>query len=99
MSDFDPDMPKASRPPRTATVMVFLAAGAVILSYLGVYALTNALVTAEVIAPWRPGADPRPRWMLQTFGAVFCGLALVGFLMRWWSNRQLRAIDASADAE
>jgi len=84
---------------RTSTVLVFLAAFAVMASWLGVYAVTNALVSADLMSGWAHEADPRPRWMLNTFLIVFGACAALATAFRFLSNRQLRRIDAMADAE
>ena len=54
--------------PRTLTVVGMLIAAALIASYLWAYALTNALVAADVISNWPPGSDPRP--MRMCFGFI-----------------------------
>ena len=50
--------PVSESPPRTTTVVCMLVAAALILSYLWAYAVTNALIAAEVISRWPPGSDP-----------------------------------------
>ena len=85
--------------PRTSTVLVFLAAFAVIISWLIVYAVTNALVAADLLSPFPVDADPRRRWMINSFLGFFCLFSVVGTLFRWVSNRQLRRIDAMMDGE
>lgn len=97
-SSLDREHPQR-KPPRTATVLVFLAAAAVIFSYIGVYAVPNALVAADVMSAYPAGADPRPGLMLKVFGAAFAVFAAVGMLFRYFSNRQLKALDAMADAD
>ena len=84
---------------RTSTTLVFLASFAVIASYLGCYAVTNALVTAGLLSPFSGGDDPRPRWMINSFLALFGGFGVLAVLFRWMSNRQLRRIDDMANAE
>ncbi len=85
--------------PRTTTVLVFLAAFAVMASWLAVYALTNALISANIMSPWPDGIDPRPRWMLNAFGGFFGAFAMIALVFRWTSRRQLRRIDDMANAE
>ena len=97
--NIDLDRPTPDPRPKTATVLVFLAAGAMILSYTAVYACTNALVSADILPAWQPGSDPRPMWLAKLFGVVFTVFSTGGLLFRWTSNRQLRAIDALADGE
>ena len=82
--------------PRTITVLAMLVAAAAGFSYLGAYAVANALRAAEVIT-WPADADPRPRWMIVGFTSLlglFIGLSLI---FRRMSKRQLRSIDALAD--
>jgi hypothetical protein len=86
------------RTSRTSTTLVFLASFAIIASYLGCYAVTNALVTAGLISPFT-GEDPRPRWMLNSFLGIFGGFGVLAVLFRWMSNRQLRRIDDMANAD
>ena len=48
------ELPAAPRP-RTTSVLALLAAAALIFSYLLSYALTNALVAANLMQRWTPG--------------------------------------------
>ncbi len=89
----------SQRVPRTTTVLVFLAASAMIAAWLAVYALTNALIAVDLLAEFPREADPRPAWMLRAFLGIFCVFGIVGGLFRWLSNRQLRRIDAISEAE
>ena len=84
---------------RTTTALVFLAAFAMILSWLAVYAVPNALVAADLMRPWSQGNDPRPIWLLNTFVGLFVTFGGLGLLFTWASHRQLKRIDAMADAE
>jgi|DewCreStandDraft_4_1066084.scaffolds.fasta_scaffold51604_2 hypothetical protein len=88
-----------STAPRTATVLVFLAAFAIMVSWLGTYAAPNALASAGLITDFSREADPRPAWMLRTFIGVFGVFGTIALLFRVASHRQLRRIDAMADAE
>lgn len=97
LRSFDNEIPHPA--PRTTTVLVFLAAFAIMTSWLCVYAATNALVSANIMSAWPPEADPRPRWMINAFGGFFGAYAVIGLLFRWISSRQLRNIDSMADAE
>lgn len=98
MMELDQDS-ASQRAPRTATVLVFLAAFAVIVSYLGVYAVSNALISADLISAWPHEADPRPGWMLRTFLGLFGTFGTVGMMFKLVSYRQLKRIDAMADVE
>lgn len=84
---------------RTMTVLLSVAAFALITSYLAVYAASNALIAADVIRAWPTDADPRPTWFLNGFLGLFALFALTGAMFRWVSNRHLRRIDAAAEAE
>ena len=94
----DEDKP-GMKPPRTMTVMVFLAAFAVVMSWISCYAVPNALIAADVLKPFGHEADPRPRWMVTAFVIIFAASGLIGMLLGWMSRRQLRKIDSTADAE
>lgn len=93
-TEIEPVVPER---PRTINVLILLAVAALVFSYLGAYAVTNALVGAKIIPLWPANDDPRPRWML--FGFVgfmvfFGGSALV---LRFISSRHLKSLDALAD--
>lgn len=87
------------RGPRSGTVLVFLAAAAIIFSYIGCYAVTNALVAANMMGEFSPGSDPRPRWMITTFGVLFGVFIVFAGLFRLTNARQMRRIDSIANAE
>ena len=83
--------------PRTVTVLLLLVVAALTLSYLASYAVSDALVNANVLAAWSPGADPRPTWMLKSFLGLCGAFAVIGTLARTASHRQLRRLDALAE--
>jgi hypothetical protein len=56
--------------------------------------MADALVNAEIVPRWPPGADPRPKWMVSGFFLLMFAFMGVAALFRWLSCRQLRAIDA-----
>ena len=89
----------APKPPKLATVLIFVAAFAIIVSWIGVYAVTNALISADALAPFPQGHDPRPKWMLQSFGAFFATFSVIAVYFQWSSWRQMRQIDEMANAE
>jgi amino acid transporter len=98
MEDVDKfDAPSAA-PPRTWKVLGLLAMTAMIFSYLGSYAVADALVNAEIVPRWPPNTDPRPRWMILGFSVLMVLFIAAAGVFRWLSRRQLRAIDAM-DAE
>src|SRR5947207_13180015 len=78
------------KPPRTMTVMVFLAVFAIVLSWISCYAVPNALVAADVLKPFAHEPDPRPRWMVTAFVIIFAASGLIGMLLGWMSRRQLK---------
>lgn len=84
--------------PKTITVLGVLVGASLVLSYLGSYAFTNAMLTAELIKPWAEGSDPRPRWLLISFCGLMTMFLVVAGTFRFLSRRQLRSIDATADA-
>jgi hypothetical protein len=97
--DEDSASPAAEQPrPRTITVLGMLAAVALVFSYLGAYALANALVAAEVIQAWPRESDPRPRWMLVGFVSLLTTFLIVGAVFKWISRRELRQIDEMMEA-
>src|SRR6266513_1061106 len=67
----DEDQP-GLKAPRTTTVIVSLAAFAVVMSWLSCYAVPNALIASDVMKPFtRDGIDPRTRWMVTAFIGIF----------------------------
>jgi len=98
MTYFDLDNPIPERRPRTLTVLGLLVAAAGLFSYLGAYAVADALVGSGVLSPWPIEHDPRPHWLLHGFVALMILFTLVGAAFRWTSGRQLHRIDEIADA-
>ena len=82
--------------PRTITVLAVLIAAAAGFSYLGAYAVANALKQAEVIT-WPAGTDPRPRWMVFGFTTLLSLFLAISILLRRMSRRQLKRIDELAE--
>src|SRR3954452_15646441 len=72
MDEFDASSPSASaaaggsRLKRIGATLGLRLLTALTFSYLLPYAVTNALVSADVLSRWPPGTDPRPRRMLIT---------------------------------
>ena len=79
--------------PRTVTVLGVLALAAAIFSYLGAYAVTDALAKANVIAAVPRSPDPRLRWAAISFAILMVTSLLIGGIMRRLSLRQFRRID------
>jgi hypothetical protein len=85
--------------PSTPIVIGLIAVVAAVFSYLITYAMTNALVAAEVLKPWAKDHDPRPMWFGACFVlliVLFCGF---GAFARFMSARNLRQIDAMEQEE
>jgi hypothetical protein len=86
-------------PPRTLKVLLVVVVAALMVSWIGAYAVTNALVAAEVMSPWQPGHDPRPQRMGVLFATLLAAFTAAALLFRWMSVRQLRRLDDMANAE
>jgi hypothetical protein len=93
MNEPDFESAPAAPRPRTATVLAFLAAAAAIFSYLGAYAMVSALLKAEMLKPWPPTHDPRPKWFVISFGILLCIFVVLCLAARCSSGRQIRRID------
>jgi hypothetical protein len=87
------DADLAPAKPRTTTVLGLLALTSLTFSYLGAYAVSGALVEADVIRGWRPDSDPRPLWLLTGFCVLLLTFMFFGGVARFISQRQLRQID------
>jgi hypothetical protein len=87
------ELPKAN----TATVIGLLGLTSLTFSYLGAYAVSGALVRAEVLHRWRPDADPRPKWLILGFCVLLTAFVGIGTLARHLSRRELRQIDEMSD--
>lgn len=85
------------RRPHTVTVLVLLTGTALIFSYLGAYAIPGALITANLLAPWPAGEDPRPRHLVTGFVSLMAAFVFCATAFRVLSSRQLRRIDAMAE--
>jgi ABC-type branched-subunit amino acid transport system permease subunit len=85
--------------PKTLTVLGLLVLAAGTFSYLGAYAMTAALVEAEVIRPLAKHPDPRPMWALSTFAGMLIASLLIAGVMRYLSSRQFRRIDRMNEEE
>ena len=85
--------PLSPSPPRTFTVVGTLVGVALVASYLFAYALTNALVAADVVSRWQPGHDPRPARMCIGFVGMMVVFTIIAGVAQWMSRRQLKRID------
>ncbi len=85
--------------PKTLTVLGLLSLTSLTFSYLGAYAVSGALVKTEVLRPWPPGSDPRPKWLLAGFCVLLLTFTCVGGFVRTLSRRHLARIDDMANDE
>jgi hypothetical protein len=85
--------------PNVAAVLGLLVLAALTFSYLGAYAVTSALVNAEMIRPISREHDPRLRWALCMFVIIMSLFGLVALIMRLVSRRQFARIDQMNDAD
>lgn len=85
--------------PRTGVVFVLLILAAASFSYLGAFAIPQALAASNVIHPWAAGHDPRARWMAVTFVVLLACFTGIAALWRMLSSKQLRRIDAIGNTE
>jgi hypothetical protein len=89
----------SDQPPRTMTIVLILIAAALIVSYLCAYALTNALIAAELMNRWPPGRDPRPVRMCMGFVVMMSLFTGGAVYAQWASRRQLQRIDEMEQGE
>jgi hypothetical protein len=94
-SDFEGAPPVTK--PKLATVIGLLALTSLTFSYLGAYAVSGALVQAEVLHRWQPGHDPRPKWLVAGFVLLLTAFVGIGGLARFLSRRELRHIDKMSE--
>ena len=78
---------------RTLFVLLLLAVAAVAYSYLGAFALTSMLLSADLINHWPLDADPRPRWMLMSLAGMVGTFLLLALFFKWTGWRQMRYLD------
>ena len=86
------ESPQSPRP-RALTLAALLGGISLVFSYLGAFAVTNALVAADLIEKWPPGTDPRPRWMLRGFVGSVIAFAAIAALLKF-SSREAKYDDA-----
>jgi hypothetical protein len=94
----DQDIIQPPQPPRTLVVLGLLALTALTFSYLAAYALTNALIAAQVVQPWPHDHDPRPRRLVIGFCVLMLIFMALGEVLRRLSKSQFKAIDEMAEA-
>jgi uncharacterized protein YneF (UPF0154 family) len=84
---------------QTVFVLCLLAVAALVFSYLGAFAVTSALVSADLMEHWPINRDPRPRWMMLSFSSLTAAFCCVGAVLKWSSWRQMKRLDATCDDE
>src|SRR4051794_17837158 len=89
----------AERPPRTLLVLGLLVLMSLTFSYLGTYAITNALVSEHLLQPWSASHDPRPRWFITWFCVLMLVFLCAGEFLRRWGRSDFKAIDDMANAK
>jgi hypothetical protein len=95
LSDFEGAVPIPK--PKLATVIGLLALTSLTFSYLAAYAVSGALVQAEVLHRWQPGHDPRPKWLVAGFFLLLTAFVGVGGVARFLSRRHLKQIDEMSE--
>jgi hypothetical protein len=84
---------------RTPFVVALLALAAATFSYLGAFAIPQALIASQVIHPWPAGHDPRLRWIGISFAVLMMTFMVGSAVARILNSRELKNIDAMIDAE
>ena len=98
--DVDSDEATAHAPkPNTWAVVGLLLLAAATFSYLGAYAVTNALANAELIRPISHDHDPRLRWALTGFVMLMTLFGLIALVFKVIGRRQVRRIDRMNEAD
>lgn len=90
---FDDDSTGVEPKPGIWKVLGLLVTAAGTFSYMGAYAVTDALAKVSVIHPVSKDPDPRPLWAAIGFVTIMTTFLLVAILMRHLSSRQFRCID------
>jgi uncharacterized BrkB/YihY/UPF0761 family membrane protein len=98
--DVESDQATAMAPkPNTLAVLSLLVLAAAIFSYLGAYAATNALASAEIIRPISHDHDPRLRWALSGFVVLMVFFGMLALVFRIIGRRQVRKIDRMIETD
>jgi hypothetical protein len=84
---------------RAIPVVLLLTGAAAVFSYLGAYAVMNALEANGIVAPWPAEPDPRPHWMAMAFIAQMTVFITAAMALGWMSSRQFKRIDAMVDSD
>ena len=84
-----PDSPRK----RAWTLTALLGGVSLLFSYLGAFAVTNALVAADLLEKWPPGHDPRPGWMLRGFVGSLLAFGLIAAWLKWSGRKVTRTDD------
>jgi pilus assembly protein TadC len=87
----------ASPVKRIVATLALVVVTALAFSYLFTYAVTNELVSANVLSRWPEGTDPRPRRLLITFASMLTAFLIGSMVARVYNRRRMREIDAMID--
>ena len=91
--------PEFNQPgPKTLNVLALLVCSAGVFSYLGAYALSNALVAAGLMEKWQTDHDPRSRWMVVIFGCLMGAFGVIAIYFKYTNWRQMRQMSKLSDA-
>jgi hypothetical protein len=85
--------------PKLVSVLGLLVLAATTFSYLGAYAVTSALVNAQMIPPISREHDPRLRWALSSFVIIMTVCGIFALVLRLLSRKQFQRIDRMLDAD
>ena len=96
---FEDDSAVAEPKPRTWTVLGLLVAAAGTFSYLGAFAVTDALAKVDVIHPVSKEHDPRLLWAAIGFVTIMSLFLVVAVVMRHLSARQFKCIDQMTEGD
>jgi hypothetical protein len=84
--------------PKTLNVLALLVCAAGVFSYLGAYALTNAMVASGLMEKWPTDHDPRSRWMFLIFASLMGAFLVLAIFFKVTNWRAMRHMDKLADA-
>lgn len=92
-----PPVPQSK--PSTITVVMLLMSMAAVFSYLGAYALRDALIRSNMIHPTAGARDTRLFWAIAAFTGQMIAFLCIAVFMKFLSWRQFRRIDQMLEAD
>ena len=94
LSTVEEPQPQPERPGvRALKVIVLLVITAGVFSYLGAFALTDALARANMIRPLSHDHDPRLKWAAISFVGILVSFGGIGLLIRFLGVRPSRKLE------